>query len=92
MNIGHSTTPDRCPRCLRSKQEAIADHLRSRDVCDCPDCPFSEEIRIALIEQDKNPNFCFGTVRKPTFSFSKHNEPKIKAIFRRIGQAIDKIT
>lgn len=84
MNIGHTTAPDRCPRCLRTKQEAIADHLLRHDMCDCQGCPFATEIRNALLEEQRKVRIKFGTVQKPTFTFSEHKEMPIKAVFRKI--------
>ena len=84
MNIGNSTEPNRCPRCLRTKQEAIAEHLLMREMCDCQDCPFAMEIRNALLEKQRKVTFTFGTVQKPTFTFSEHKEMPIKAVFTKI--------
>lgn len=96
MNIDHTSAPDRCPRCLRSKKEAIADHVKSGELCDCPDCPFREDISVALLES-KKPTFRFGETHRPTFTFSEHKEPTLKDTLKgivlsfgktRLGKAI----
>lgn len=91
MNLGHTTAPDRCPRCLRTRNEAVADHLRLGEGCDCPDCPFRNEIQRALEEQARKPKITFGPVRKPTFTFSEHKENRVRILFRKINDAIDNI-
>ena len=47
MNIRKGTGPQRCVRCLRDKDEAIQEHLRTNTPC-CPGCPLENEIRQAL--------------------------------------------
>ena len=90
MNIGHSTAPTRCPRCLRTRQEAIAEHVRLQEGCDCPGCPFRDDI-LNAIEQDRKPRFSFGPARKPAFTFSKHSEETVKAIFRKINDDLNRL-
>lgn len=92
MIIGHTTAPDRCPRCLRTKREAIADHLRSGDGCDCPDCPFRNEIQLALTELANKPTFSFGPVRKPKFTFSKpKDDHPVRIFFRKINKVLNEL-
>lgn len=90
MNIGHSTTPTRCPRCLRSRQEAIAEHIRMHEGCDCPGCPFYDDIMSAL-EQDRKPRFSFGPVHRPAFTFSKHSEESVRALLGKINDDLKRL-
>ena len=90
MTFGHTQEAQKCPICLRSRKEAIADHLRSHETCDCPDCPFRDAIEAALREQERKPRFRFGPVRKPVFTFTPHKEPVAKQVIRRIDQRLEK--
>ena len=90
MYIGHTTAPDRCPRCLRTKGEALADHIRLQEDCDCQDCPFREEIHAAVLREKEKTRISFGPVRKPAFTFSEHKEKTLKDIFSRVHQTLDK--
>lgn len=47
MNIRNGTGPQRCVRCLRDKNEAIQEHLRTNTPC-CPQCPLGSVINEAL--------------------------------------------
>ena len=47
MNIKKGAGPQRCIRCLRDKNEAIQEHLRTNTPC-CPQCPLSSVINEAL--------------------------------------------
>lgn len=92
MTFGPATEAQRCPICLRTRKEAIADHLRNRENCDSPDCPFRAAIQEALLEQERKPRFQFGPVRKPTFVFTPHKEPVAKEIIRKIDDRLKRIT
>lgn len=54
MNIGNGTGPQRCVRCLRDKEEAIREHLRTNMPC-CTGCPIGNEIRQALAKGHYTP-------------------------------------
>lgn len=92
MNIGQATAPGRCPLCLRTKAEALADHVRLGEACDCPDCPFREEILAAIQEEKQKPKFTFSPVRKPLIVFSEHKEKTINNIFDKIHRTLEKYT
>ena len=92
MTFGPATEAQRCPICLRSRQQAIADHLRSRENCDSPYCPFRAAIEEALQRQERKPRFHFGPVRKPAFVFTPHKEPVAKEIIRKIDDQLKRIT
>jgi len=74
MNIGRTSSATRCPRCLRSRTEIIADHVRSGETCACADCPFREDIRQALLQASK-PSITFGPTRSPSITFGPVRKP-----------------
>lgn len=47
MKIKNSSGPQRCMLCLRSRNEAIREHLRTNTPC-CPQCPLGDIIKDAL--------------------------------------------
>lgn len=57
MEIGQRTGALTCPRCLRHKDEAIAEQLNQGCVCGDEKCIFKEQIEIAL-EERKASKFC----------------------------------
>ena len=83
MKIEKGTGPQRCICCLRSKDEAIREHLQTMRNCENPRCPLHAIINEAIREKKKKrfvfgkpkpetPKFTFGPVQKPvTFTFGK---------------------
>lgn len=55
MEIGVSKGATKCVICLRTKEEAIAEHLASDTQCDCYNCPFKEAINTALEDKRRIP-------------------------------------
>ena len=51
MNIKKGSSPQRCVRCLRDKNEAIREHLRTNTPC-CAQCPLGSIINEALDNRD----------------------------------------
>ncbi|WP_229034024.1 hypothetical protein [Bacteroides salyersiae] len=77
MRIQRGSGPKKCVRCLRSKEEAIKEHLATMRPCDNSDCPFHDDI-INAIEIEKNkPKFKFGDPIKPTIKFGEVKKSSI---------------
>lgn len=76
MKIEKGSGPQRCICCLRSREEAIRDHLQSMRNCENPRCPLHAIINAAIKEKKKR-HFIFGTPRKetPTFKFGPAQKP-----------------
>lgn len=55
MEIGGSKGVTKCVNCLRTKDEAIAEHLATNTPCDCFNCPFKDAISAALEEKKRVP-------------------------------------
>lgn len=73
MHIEHGSGPKKCIRCLRSKDEAIKEHVRLLEPCDNPECPFQEQILQAIEVEKNKPKFNIGKPSKPKFTFgAKH--------------------
>lgn len=71
MNIEHGSGPNRCTCCMRKKDEALKEHLRTMENCDNPNCPFYDYINDAIEAERNKPKFKFGSKKKPTFSFGE---------------------
>ena len=76
MKIEKGSGPQRCICCLRSREEAIRDHLQSMRNCENPHCPLHAIINAAIKEKKKR-RFIFGTPKKetPTFTFGPIQKP-----------------
>lgn len=73
-NFGPGSGPKKCIRCLRTKKEAIRAHLETMQPCDNDDCPFYDDIMVAIEEKRNRPKFTFGTPQKkeaPKISFGQ---------------------
>ena len=77
MRIKKGSGPKKCIRCLRSKEEALSEQVRSMSPCDNPDCPFQKIIKDAIEAEKNKPKFTFGTPQKSKFKFGQ----KIKNCF-----------
>lgn len=55
MEVRGSKGVTKCVTCLRTKEEAIAQHIASDTPCDCYNCPFRHEIDAALEEKRRTP-------------------------------------
>lgn len=71
MRIRKGSGPKKCIRCLRSKEEAIREHVRSLRPCDNPECPFQAIIEEAIEAEKNKPKFSFGTPQKPKLKFGE---------------------
>lgn len=69
MKIGKSSGIQKCPNCLRKKQEAIDEQTKLMKVCENPTCPFQTEIQNAIQAEQQKPKFKFGEKKKPAFTF-----------------------
>lgn len=78
MRIQRGSGPKKCIRCLRTKEEAIREHLALMRPCDNPDCPFRQDIINAIEEERNRPKFKFGNPRKPTIKFGPVKKSSIK--------------
>lgn len=73
MHIESGSGPKKCIRCLRSKEEALKEHVRLLQPCDNQECPFHDEILQAIEEEKNKPKFTIGKPLKPRFTFgTKH--------------------
>lgn len=59
FGFGKSTGATHCPRCMRSKEEAISEQLQLRESCDDQNCFFAKEIRQA-IRESKYSRYCIN--------------------------------
>lgn len=75
--MSNNTGPTRCPVCLRTKEEAIRDHLRDNTPCDNPDCIFCNEINQAIAERKARPKFTFGQIKRPAFTFGTPSKGEV---------------
>lgn len=78
MRIQRGSGPKKCIRCLRTKEEAIREHVAIMRPCDNPDCPFYEDIINAIEEERNKPKFKFGKPTKPTIKFGTIKKTTIK--------------
>ena len=67
MKIEHGNGPKKCIRCLRTKKEALQEHLSTLTPCDNPECPFYNDIILAIEEEKNKPKFKIGQPSKPKF-------------------------
>ena len=51
--------PTHCPRCMRTKDEAIHEQVQLGEACDDKECFFAKEIKKA-IEDAKNSKYCIN--------------------------------
>ena len=77
MRIRKGSGPKKCIRCLRSKEEAIREHVQSLRPCDNPDCPFLEIIKASIEAEKKKPKFSFGTPQKPKLIFGEKTKSSL---------------
>lgn len=54
FQFGEKTERTHCPRCMRSKDEAIAEQVALGQVCDDSNCCFSRVIREAIRDAQSN--------------------------------------
>jgi hypothetical protein len=69
MKIGKSNGIQKCPNCLRKKQEAIDEQTKQMKVCENATCPFRKEIQDTIRVEKQKPKFNFGKPQKPSFTF-----------------------
>lgn len=60
MRITERQGPQRCVLCLRTKEEAIEEHLKTQKEC-CPQCPLKQEIKQALDKPSVGKQIMFAT-------------------------------
>ena len=77
MRIKKGSGPQKCIRCLRSKEEAIKEHVRSLKPCDNPDCPFQMLIEEAIEIEKSKPKFTFGSPTKPKMTFGEKSKTNL---------------
>lgn len=78
MHIERGSGPKKCIRCLRTKEEAIREHIRTMRPCDNPECPFYNDIIVAIELERNRPKFKFGKPQKPNIKFGEIKKTKIK--------------
>lgn len=78
MRILQGSGPQKCIRCLRTKDEAIREHLQTMTVCENPECPFREDIMQAIEQERMKPKFTFGSPQKAKMTFGTPVKKTIK--------------
>jgi len=58
FNFGEKTERTHCPRCMRTREEAINDQLMQGGGCDDPNCYFAQVIKQAL--DNRKQSFCIN--------------------------------
>lgn len=71
MRIEPGSGPNRCRCCMRKKEEALRDHIKTMQNCDNPDCPFYDYINEAIEAEKEKFKFKFGEKTKSKFSFGQ---------------------
>lgn len=59
FQFGEKTERVHCPRCMRGKEEAIAEQIATGQVCDDTNCCFAKEILMAIEDKQKN-KYCIN--------------------------------
>lgn len=78
MRIQRGSGPKKCIRCLRTKDEAIREHIEIMKPCDNPGCPFYSDIINAIEIERNKPKFKFGEPTKPKIKFGTAKKKTIK--------------
>lgn len=72
IEITNVSGVSKCTKCLRTKEQAIAEHLESMEPCDAFDCPFKYDI-IDAIERKKHPPITIkGKIIKPKITIKRN--------------------
>jgi len=77
MNIGESSGKQKCPKCLRKKEEAICEQVQLKKVCSEATCPFRKEIQEAILAEEQTQKFVFGNILKQEIHFGEPLKPEI---------------
>lgn len=59
FQFGEKSERTHCPRCMRTKEEAITEQINLGVVCDDPNCCFAKAIDEAIEESKKN-RYCIN--------------------------------
>lgn len=73
MRIGRGSGIQKCPICMRKKQEAIDEQVKNDKPCEASKCPLRDEISKAITDNRNKPKFTF---EKPKFTFGKSGKRK----------------